>query len=73
MDEIYVYYVQMPQNVSEMVTPCYDGYTIYIDANLSDNDKYKAFIHALKHIANNDFNGNDVNNIEYHAHLGGAQ
>ena len=70
MDDIYLYYVHLPHNVSEMVTPCYDGYTVYIDENLSDNNKYKAYCHALKHIVNRDFDNVDAQSIEMEAHYG---
>lgn len=68
MVDLYVYYVQMPDNVNEYVTPCYDGYTVYINCKLPREAKYKAFHHALTHINNDDFCGTNINVIEAEAH-----
>lgn len=69
MDDIFIYYIDLPQGVSEMVTPCIDGYTVYIDQNLDELGRLKAFWHAMKHITRSDFScGADVNEIETEAH-----
>lgn len=70
MDEIYVYFTELPEGIEEMVTPCYDGYTIYIDRRLSDEKIKGSFIHALYHIANRDFDKENVDTIEKSAHEG---
>lgn len=55
MDSIYVYFVALPGNVNEMVLPCADGYTVYIDVSLSRAEQLDAYRHAMAHIKHNDF------------------
>ena len=67
MDDIYVYLVDMP--VNEAVCPCGAfGYTVYINTRLSNEARYRAFQHALRHIQNNDFEKTDIQQIEREAH-----
>lgn len=71
MDDTFVYCVPLPSSVSEMVTPCIDGFTVYINENLSDQKKKEAYEHALKHIQNGDFDCDvtrDVQEMELNAH-----
>jgi hypothetical protein len=68
MDDIFVYFVPLPNKVHEAVTPCFGGYTIYINNKLDEESSIKAYNHALKHINNNDFEKNDVQQIEREAH-----
>ena len=69
MDDIYVYIIRLPKGISEMVMPCADGgYTVYINSRLSQHGKNKAFLHALRHIENNDWEKTDVQEIEKIAH-----
>lgn len=68
MVEIFTYYTELPPGVNEMTTPCYDGYTVYIDSRLSDERKIQALCHAITHIVENDFSKQDVNAIETEAH-----
>lgn len=68
MDELFVYIVTLPPSISEMVTPCADGYTIYINDNLSPIGRAKAYAHAIKHIRNGDFQKSNADIIEYWAH-----
>ena len=65
---IFTYIINLPNKVKECVTPCLDGYTIYINENLSDNARIEAYNHAMKHIKNNDFEKSDVQSIEEDAH-----
>ena len=69
MDDVFIYYLDLPRGINEMVTPCLDGYTIYIDARLDDEGRKKAYRHAMWHIINGDFDeeGN-IQEIEYKAH-----
>jgi len=67
-NKIYTYYVSLPEGVNEAVMPCLDGYTIYIDDTLDEEQQKKAFVHAMSHIANNDFDKDDVQDIEAEAH-----
>lgn len=55
MDEIYVYLVGMEPGVHEAITPCMDGYTIYLDKNLTREQLVKEYNHAISHIENGDF------------------
>ena len=68
MDEIYTYFVSMPAGVHEFVTPCVDGYTVYIDESLDEKHRMVAFRHAMKHVRNNDFRKEDVQVIEACTH-----
>ena len=67
-DNIYTYTIPLPNGVNEVVTPCIGGYTVYINENLTYEDRIKAFQHALYHIEHNDFDKTDVQSIESDAH-----
>ena len=57
-----------PGNVREAVTENEDGsYTIFIEENLSQSERQREFLHAMKHIAGDDFSNNDIQLIEYDA------
>lgn len=45
-----------------------DSYTILINAKLSARGRIDAYNHALKHIENEDFEKNNVQEIESNAH-----
>lgn len=66
--EVYVYCVALPEGVREMVAPCAEGYTIYLDKNLGMAQRQAAYEHAMYHIKNNDLEGGDIQMIEYAAH-----
>lgn len=68
MDDIYTYITNLPDCVHEMVAPCYDGYTVYINEKLSSDDMYRAYCHAMAHIYRHDFDKQDVQIIETEAH-----
>ncbi len=68
MDDIFVYYTKLPQGVTEVITPCLGGYTLYLDENISDEKRFQAYMHALGHIHNKDFEKHDVQIIEAQAH-----
>lgn len=68
MDDVYVYCVDLPSGIHEMVTPCADGFTVYLNNADSEFRKKKAFEHAIAHIRNNDFGKVDVQGIEMIAH-----
>lgn len=68
MDDIFVYIVDMPTTADEMVMPCIGGYTIYLNAKLTHQARVEAYRHALKHIERNDFERDDVQQIESEAH-----
>lgn len=55
---------------SETVTTNNDGsYTIFIETSLTKEAQQKAFIHAMKHILDNDFEKIDIDKIETDAHI----
>lgn len=68
MDDIYVYLTKLPRSIKEVVTPCQGGYTIYIDIDLDEISRMKAYRHALWHIEHFDFERDDVQMIESKAH-----
>lgn len=69
MDSIFTYFVKLPPGIDEVVMPCLDGYTVYIDANLSEQKQLEAYAHAMHHIRNHDFERADVQEIESEAHI----
>lgn len=69
MSDYYVYVVPFPDGIREAVTPGFENdYTIYLNEKLSDEEKLKAYRHALNHCINNDFEREDVQEIEEQAH-----
>lgn len=68
MDDIYVYLVDLPTAVPEMVTPCLGGYTIYLNARLSCHERVQAYLHAMEHVRRNDWEKDNVQEIEKDAH-----
>ena len=70
-NDIYVYVVDMPLSIREVVMPCVSGYTIYLNARLSNNGQEEAYKHAMWHIENNDVESEeDIQTIEARAHRG---
>ena len=70
MAEVYVYIVDLPDRVDEMVTPCIDGYTVYLNAKLTYRGRVNAYMHAMKHVERKDWENDDVQQIEMEAHDG---
>jgi len=68
MDNVFVYLIDMPIATKEMITPCADGYTVYINARLSKAQQQSAYLHAMRHIKNKDFEDYDVQKVELRAH-----
>lgn len=62
--DVYIYTVPLPIGVNEAVTPCLDGYTIYISDRIDHEAQLNALRHAMWHIENNDFEKFDVKRIE---------
>ena len=67
MDDVFVYIIDINGKTNEMITPCADGYTVYIDDKLSPQGKLDAYLHAVKHL--DDF-GSDASadELEQKAH-----
>lgn len=58
-----------PGKVREAVTEDANGFaTIFLDANLTYENQQERFLHAIRHLANDDFSGDDVQEIETEAH-----
>ena len=73
MNDIYVYTVPLPHGISEMVASCVGGFTIYLSRDLSDEDKIKAYNHAVNHIRLGHFDmtcDKDIQQMEIEAHYG---
>ena len=68
MDEIYVRCVVMPADVKGFTLPGADGYNVYINDLLSQEDRIRAYEHELKHIQQGDFGEGDVQEIESATH-----
>lgn len=68
MDKIFTFLTELPDGINEIVAPCYEGFTIYIDIRLDEIGRMKAFEHAIGHIARGDFDRDDVQMIEDDAH-----
>ncbi len=70
--DVYVYRAPLPGKVREMVTPDTedDGYSVYIDEGLSDEEAYEEYQHALRHIAAGHFDqdGRSADELEIEAH-----
>lgn len=68
--DIYVYCVPLPAECREAVTTDTedDGYTIYLNEKLSMDQRRRSYQHALRHIAQDDFALDDVQEIECRTH-----
>lgn len=55
-------------SVNEMITPCENGYSVYIKEDLSEEKKIEALYHAYIHKKSNDFENIDIQDIESRAH-----
>lgn len=68
--DIYVYFVHMPPKTYEIVLPCLDGYTVYIDESLDQQARLSRYRHAVKHIMDLDFEkqSGSVQRIESEKH-----
>lgn len=67
---VFVYLVDLPHSVREMVCPCDGGYCVYLNSRLSQSAQEKSFRHAIWHIEHDDFSKEDVQLIEKSAHEG---
>lgn len=69
MPDAYTYVVPLPDGITEIVTPCSDGFTIYINLKLDEQQRKNAYNHAVRHILRGDFEKIDVQEIESNAHF----
>ena len=73
VDDVYVYFVSLPEGISETVVAGICQYTIYINKCLSDAKKKEAYEHALRHIEMGHFDIDCTLNVdqkEIEAHYG---
>lgn len=71
MKDVFVQMVDFKcYSVREAVTEDAEGnYIIFINSRLSPDIQKKAYLHALKHVQNDDFNSNvDISTLEYERH-----
>lgn len=68
MVDVYAYTVDLPDTVNEVVVPCVDGYTVYIDQDLPPKRRISALAHAVQHILRKDFERADAGQIEDECH-----
>lgn len=64
-DDVFVYMIDIPGKTNEMIAPCQDGYTVYIDDRLSPQGKLRAYYHAIGHPA--DYERDDLTADEIEA------
>jgi hypothetical protein len=56
--------------VTETVTQNADGsYTIFLNSRMTQERQLESYLHAMRHITNNDFEKTDVQEIESEAHI----
>lgn len=68
-ENVFVKFIDFPVKGNETVTRNEDDtYTVFINSRLSREMQLKAYMHALVHIQNGDFDKTDVDQIEYTAH-----
>ena len=69
-DDVYVYTADLPIGTRELVAPCLDGYTVYINTRYNRETQLGAYLHAVKHVTDHDWEKTDVQEIESDAHQG---
>lgn len=69
MDQIYVYFSDMPSSVKALTVACDDGYTIYLNSRNSYDQNIVSYCHELDHIRRGDFSRVlNVSRLEYVRH-----
>lgn len=69
MEDINVQLLDMDTKIPEqLIKNSDDSYTIFINAKLSQESRVKSYFHALKHIKENDFGKENVQEIESETH-----
>lgn len=68
--DIHVRIISFPNHKThEAVVPEPDGgYSVYIEERLSHEERLNHYLHAVRHIQNQDFEPGDVQRIETHTH-----
>lgn len=69
MDDVYLYRLDLPSGVHEMVAPCTDGsYTVYVSTRDTCERQLESYRHAIRHVQRRDHEGGDVQAVEMVAH-----
>lgn len=69
MEDINIQLLNMDTKIPEqLVKNNDDSYTIFLNSRLSRDSQIKSYYHALRHIKENDFTKEDVQEIETNAH-----
>ena len=66
--EIHTYLVPLPTKTKESIVPCADGYTLYLNDKLSHEQHLISYQHAVGHIDRDDWDREDVQEIESSCH-----
>lgn len=67
--DVNIVFKDFPNYGKEMVIPNEDGsYTVFINARLNREQQIKSYYHAMKHIVGEDFEKENVQEIESLAH-----
>ena len=67
--DVNIILLNLPVKEKEAVTENEDGsFTIIINSRLSNDEQFKAYRHAMRHIENDDFQKDNVQTIETIAH-----
>lgn len=70
MENINVQFLNMDTMIPEhLVKNDDDSYTIFLNARLSKDSQLKSYYHALKHIIDDDFEKDNVQEIEAESHI----
>ncbi len=69
MEDINVQLLDMDTKIPEqLIQNSDDSYTLFINAKLSYENRIKSYFHALRHIRGNDFEKENVQEIESRTH-----
>lgn len=69
MEDINIQLLDMDTKIPEhLIKNDDDSYTVFLNARLSQESRVKSYYHALQHIANDDFEKEDIQVIERQGH-----
>ena len=69
MEDINIQLLDMDTKIPEhLIKNNDDSYTVFLNARLSQESRLKSYYHALQHIAEHDFEKENVHEIEWETH-----
>ena len=69
MEDINIQLLDMDTKIPEhLIKNNDDSYTVFLNARLSQESRLKSYYHALQHIAEHDFEKENVQEIEWKTH-----